>query len=125
MEELKSRPCVILECKHIYDLDCLFSRLQSKWNSAQVDFNYLSCWCNTPINCDHDEIEQIVNEDRKVQKEAEEVAIKAAKHDGLDKNTEDYANAPFNGNFEEYAIHKMAVYQCYECKKPYPAGLKE
>ena len=62
-------------------------------------------------------------EDRKFEKTVEEVAIKSATNDGMDKD--DYSKAPYNGDFNKYAIEKMAVYQCYECKKPYPAGRKD
>lgn len=67
-----------------------------------------------------------MEEDRNFQKEAEEVAIKAGKNDDVDKNEKDkYSKSPYNGNFEAYAIDKMAVYQCYECKKAYPAGRQD
>lgn len=38
---------------------------------------------------------------------------------------EAYAGPEYGGSFEKYAIDKMAVYKCFECKKPYPAGKKE
>lgn len=123
MIEYKSRPCVILKCKHIYDVDCLYSRLQSKWSGANVNFEHLNWFCNAPIETDHEEIQRMIEEDRKFQEKAEEVAIAAAIKDQLDKT--DYSMEPFNGNFRAFAIHKIAVYQCYECNKPYAAGLKD
>ena len=64
-----------------------------------------------------------VDEDRKIEAEVLEISLKEAKKEGLDKH--DYSGPPFNGNFETYAMYQVVVYQWYEWKKYYPAGMKD
>jgi len=123
MEEIKTRPSILCKCKHIFDIECILSRLQAKWSTANIDFTHLNCWCNTPIETDHPEIEKIIQEDRELEEKVKIVAVEAAQKDGLDKD--DFSGAPFNNDFEKYAVHKVAVFQCYDCGKPYSAGLKD
>jgi hypothetical protein len=68
-------------------------------------------------------MQKMIEEDRKLQEKVEEVAIAAAIKDGLDK--ENYSMEPYNSDFKAFAVDKIAVYQCYECSKPYAAGLKD
>jgi D-mannonate dehydratase len=65
----------------------------------------------------------MIEEDKKLQEKVEEVAVAAAIKDGLDK--ENYSVESYNSDFKAFAVDKIAVYQCYECSKPYAAGLKE
>jgi len=122
-EPLKSRPWVKLDCNHIYDYDCLLKILNNKWVSPQIDFNYLNCWWSAPISTDNEEIQSIIEEDRKLEVKAGKIATRVAKDEGLKK--QDYSWPPYNGNFTTYSVSKIAVYQWVECKRPYNAGRRE
>lgn len=124
VEKLKSRPCVQLKWGHIFEVDCILTCLKAKWNFAHVDFSYLRCplW-KDPIECNDPDVNSIVWEDRKFEELVTEVAIAAAVKDGALESH--YSGYPYFGDLEKFAIDKFAVYQWYECQKPYPAGLKE
>mmetsp|Transcript_9190 Transcript_9190/g.10361 ORF Transcript_9190/g.10361 Transcript_9190/m.10361 type:complete len:156 (-) Transcript_9190:6-473(-) len=114
----------MLKCKHFFHADCILSKIEQKWNPPNVSFEYLNCpACKTPIEVDHSDIEEKLLEDRKLEELVKEMAVKEGKKEYLDK--EDYSKPPYNGKFGLYAVDKMAIYMCYECKNFYPAGKKE
>ncbi|CAI2365095.1 unnamed protein product [Moneuplotes crassus] len=122
-EKYNTRPCVILDCKHVYDYDCLLRILTSKWQGPQVDFTYLKCWCGAQISTDNKEIMKIVKADLKIKKRAEKVAVDQAREDHL--ATDDLEKSPYNGDFKSFAVAKISVYQCSKCDKVYYAGLRD
>jgi E3 ubiquitin-protein ligase MYCBP2 len=36
-------PCVILQCKHIFHLECVMSKIKAQWNGARIGFAFMDC----------------------------------------------------------------------------------
>jgi len=43
IQGLGEKPCIQLECKHIFHLDCILFRLKKKWPGPRMVFNFLDC----------------------------------------------------------------------------------
>ena len=54
-EGLGAGPCVQLQCKHIFHLDCIMSKVKQKWGGKRIVFAFMECpGCNAKIqapNC--------------------------------------------------------------------------
>ena len=121
-------PCVQLECKHIFHLECILNKVKKKWPGPRIVFNFLECpSCKKRIRASHckiltDEVKQseVVEED--VMKKATE----RAKFEGLEKNPRlKDPNDKFYNDLRGFSIYKLSYYMCFKCKSPYFGGMKD
>ena len=48
------KPCVQLDCHHIFHYDCVLGILEKKWPGPRIIFKYLNCTsCNQKISCSY------------------------------------------------------------------------
>lgn len=79
------------------------------------------------MNCNYvPELDKILKEAKDLKNAVKKRAVERLKIEGLDKderlaNPEDaFFNKP-----EEYAMHKLAYYECFTCKGPFFGGLRD
>ena len=62
----------------------------------------------------------------KIEDDVKKKSFERAKFEGIDKH--DRLKDPhdqYYNKLQEYAVFKLAYYQCYKCKAPYFGGLKD
>ena len=40
---LGQAPSVMLECRHIYHLECMMNKVKGSWNGARITFSFMDC----------------------------------------------------------------------------------
>jgi len=106
-------PTVQLNCKHLFHVECLTTRLRKRWTSPRIIFNFLECpECKERLKAAHcppilkefeicTEIESLVYSR----------AIQRAKIEGLDKHERlSIPGDRFYNDLKAYAIFKLAYY---------------
>jgi hypothetical protein len=114
---LGQEPCVKLgNCKHIFHLNCLKRKVEGKWPSPRMTFDFVNCSaCKIPITVpDHPELNVFLNKIYALKRDMENKAVEKAKAEGLEKD-ERLKSDPFNGDLAKYAVFKCAYYLCFSC----------
>lgn len=123
VESLGSAPCIKLKCGHIFHYQCCREKLQKKWTSPAISFGFLNCpLCNQPM--EHESLNDLIEPIKSLRKQLHKMMKKRLKHEGLINDDELKKGGRYYKKIEEYGEHKLAYYQCYDCKKPYFGGLK-
>ena len=79
--------CIQLDCKHIFHEDCLIKVLDQKWTGPRINFKFTECpSCNTRMSSNHNQVSRIISKASKLEKEIEKMALKRAKHEGIEKD---------------------------------------
>mmetsp|Transcript_19463 Transcript_19463/g.21771 ORF Transcript_19463/g.21771 Transcript_19463/m.21771 type:complete len:98 (-) Transcript_19463:384-677(-) len=95
-----------------------------KWSGPRINFEFMKCpGCKTSISSSNKAVSKIINDNKKVQKHINKIALKRAKHEGIDKDKR-LKEAPYNGELQSYAVARLSYYMCFKCVKPYFGGLK-
>lgn len=127
-EGLGSSPVVLLSCNHFIHLKCIETRLKKKWIGPKITFNYALCsQCNKWMDCpSNPEIQAMINESKQLYDSMCKMAMERMKFENLFKDTRlTDPNSQWYKKELEFALHKISYYMCYECKKPYFAGMRE
>ena len=127
-EGLGNSPIAVLSCGHYVHYLCIKKRLENKWPGPKITFNHCLCpTCNKWFDCNTlDDIQNMINENKKLYEEVKEMSIKRLKLEGLDKDERlTDPNSPWYGKEVEFALNRISYYMCYICKKPYFAGRRE
>ena len=110
MGGLAQSPCVQLDCKHIFHEDCLIKVLDGKWSGPRINFEFLKCPnCKAEMSSSHRKVSRIIGESRALEKQIHKIALKRAKHEGIDKD-ERLKSAPYNGELLPYAVARLSYY---------------
>eukprot|EP00347_Sterkiella_histriomuscorum_P002581 403367593 len=127
-EGLGAAPCVQLDCQHIFHLDCILSKIQSKWPTPRISFAFLECpSCKTHIKASNNkEIEKELKEPRKMYDIVLAKALERANAEGIDKDErlKNPGDQYFN-DLKSYVLQRLSFYQCFECQQPYYGGRRE
>ncbi|KAL4460977.1 hypothetical protein ABPG74_016449 [Tetrahymena malaccensis] len=127
-EGLGAGPCVQLGCKHIFHYECLKKRLDVKWISARIVFNFCFCplckqWMEFSLDCD------LNNEMQKMLALYENIKKKSLDRLKFEERLKDEKlndpHSPYYNQPQEYAMAIYAYFMCFKCKKPYFGGLKD
>lgn len=121
-EGLGAAPTIRLQCNHFFHYACLRRRLETKWASARIVFNFLFCpLCNRDI--EHPALDDLLEPHRLLRVDVRRKAEQRLHVEGLDK---DAALAePGSRYFQkpaEYALDTLTYYQCFKCKQSYYGG---
>ena len=123
-EGLGNSPIVVLSCGHYVHYLCIKKRLEKSWPT----FKQCLCpKCNKWFDCNSlDDIQKIINENKKLYEELKEKSLNRFKIEGLDRNPRfTDPNSRWYGKEVEYALKHFPYYKCYICKKLYYAGIYE
>jgi len=86
-EELAAKPCIWLDCQHVFHLDCIMKKVKGRWFSPRIVFGFLNCpECKLKISAAYcpeltKETTEIVAFEKLVMKKA----LERAKFEGIDK----------------------------------------
>ncbi len=120
--DLKSAPCIMLDCGHVFHHHCLEQKIANKWCGARITFSFLDCpLCKKPLSAPalapalapHLELKKAV-------------MTRAEQRLALEGGHKDAAELKPGGRYErqpvQYALHKFAYYLCFQCRQPYFGG---
>ena len=125
-EELHRKPCIKLDCGHIYHLDCMEQRFANKYGTNHIHLNYTYCpTCYFRIS--HPYIngkyaEELRDINIKIEKKSYQ-HMKDHKDDD-DGDDDDKDNKAKDLTVTEY-VNKLRYYECIECNKIYLGGLAD
>jgi len=88
IQGLGEKPSVMLDCRHIFHLDCVMSILNKKWPGPRVVLNYLNCTsCKRKVKAPYcKEISKILDQAEIYEENLKKKAIERGKFEGLDKH---------------------------------------
>jgi len=119
VQGLGEKPCVQLDCKHIFHFDCIMQKLSNKWPGPRIVFNFLNCSsCKKRIRAGYCEpLTKLVCECEDLEEDIKNKALQRAKFEDLDKEErlKNPADRYYN-NLQQYAIDALSYYSCYKCK---------
>jgi hypothetical protein len=115
-DTLKTYSVVQLNCNHFLHRKCILKRLELKWTTEDVNFNYLNCpVCSKSIiietidnNIKDEEILAIIKEDNFLFQKIKIITEK------MNQNEK-----------EDIPLEKYAFYLCAKCSYPFCSGLKD
>ncbi|CAI2380028.1 unnamed protein product [Moneuplotes crassus] len=127
-DTLGSQPCVQLECKHIFHIDCMITKMEMKWFGPRIHFAYKKCpVCKADIQESYNKKLQILlDEANELEAQVRAKAVERGKLEGLDKDErlKDEQDDYFE-NYEEYCLDRLAYYICFRCQHIYYGGMRE
>ncbi|CAD8171033.1 unnamed protein product [Paramecium pentaurelia] len=126
IEPLKSAPCIKTECGHIFHEECIFKKLDSKWNGYRIIFNYCTCpLCKKFLDIKHKEIKNKINQALQLKLYVQELCLERLHIEGM-KQAQELIDpkSQFYQKPQEFAMDKFCFYECFKCKKPYFGGIK-
>lgn len=127
-EALKVKASVQLECSHVFHVECIIKKIKTRWFSPRIVFGFLNCpECQTKVAAPHHPwLKQELGELRAFETLVRRKALERAKFEDIDKDprlkdpTDHYYN-----NLQDFAMYKLAYYQCFQCKDAYFGGKKD
>ncbi|KAL4472349.1 hypothetical protein ABPG72_002832 [Tetrahymena utriculariae] len=128
IEGLINAPVMRSKCGHIFHYSCLKKRLEVKWLSPRIVFNFCLCplckqWMELAPDSD---LYDMIEDNRKLFNTIKDKSIKRLKHEGREKDEKLIKKeSPYFEKPVEYAMAIYSYYMCYKCKAPYFGGLKD
>ncbi|CDW76424.1 e3 ubiquitin-protein ligase [Stylonychia lemnae] len=130
VEQLDSKQCIQLECKHIFHLDCTIQRVKLRWEGSinGINFNYLQCpSCKKEITkSDYKELHDLITLSREYREKVNQLIQQRIKIDKLDQDslfTE--PQSMYYNNIQALAISRYQFFECYQCKDPFFGGVRD
>ncbi|CDW75269.1 e3 ubiquitin-protein ligase [Stylonychia lemnae] len=130
VEQLDTRHCIQLECKHIFHLDCMIQRVKLKWNGSinGINFNYLECpSCKQEmIKSDNQELHELITKSQEYREKVKQKVLQRAQIDKLEQDpliTE--PQSIFYNNIQALAISRYQFFECFQCKDPFFGGVRD
>ena len=127
-EGLGSAPIILFKCNHYVHYKCADLCLKKKYIGPKITFNHMKCpTCKNQMDCPNTAPIQLqINENKQLYDLIVKMSLERLKFEGLEKDplliekSSAYYNKPI-----DFALKKLSYYMCYECKKPYFAGLRD
>lgn len=121
-ESLKSSPCVLLDCGHVFHYECILKRLDEEWSSPQITFAFACCpLCNLKIS--HEMLSEKLIPIQNLYRDIEQKSFERAEYENLLSHTDITSpDGKYYGNAAGFALDYFAFYMCFKCKKPYFGG---
>lgn len=124
-DALRDAPCLELECGHIFHFHCLQSKLEKRWPTARINFNFFTCpLCSRDVA--HHLLSKFIEPVKKLRDSLESRYIERLKIEGLwdvaalTDQSSIYFQRPL-----QFAKDKFNYYLCSKCNRPYFGGLRE
>ena len=124
VDPLSSESCIKLECNHIFHYNCILNKLNKKWPSARITFNFLNCPLCKKEMC-HESLNNIKKEHIKLKNDIIKMGIERLKFEELlnDPRLTNKESRYYN-NVNQFALDRLAFYLCNKCNSPYFGGMK-
>jgi hypothetical protein len=120
--DLKSAPCILLDCGHVFHHHCLEQKIANKWCGARITLSFLDCpLCKKQLSAPA--LSATMSPHLELKKA---VMARAEQRLALEGGHKDAAELKPGGRYEgqpvQYALHKFAYYLCFRCHQPYFGG---
>lgn len=127
-EGLGSAPIVLFSCGHYVHYKCADQCIKKKWIGPKITFNHVVCpCCKKFMDCPNtNPLQLVIEENKALYDNIVKMSLERIKFENLEKDPMLIEpNSPFFGKKIDFALKKLSYYMCYECKKPYFAGLRD
>eukprot|EP00347_Sterkiella_histriomuscorum_P011559 403371993 len=123
-DELGQAPTIQLNCKHMFHKDCLKTILKQKYQTLRISFGYLDCpICSIQMETTQcPEIQALLTQQKQFKENVYSRAHTTAQREGVYNEEEYKERKEFRDNPREYAMLKLAIYECYKCQRIYCGG---
>eukprot|EP00347_Sterkiella_histriomuscorum_P011102 403373749 len=108
-DELGQSPTVQLNCKHMFHKNCLKTILKQKYQTQRISF----------------EIQALLTQQKQFKERVYARAHTTAQREGVYNEEEYKERKEFHENPREYAMLKLAIYECYQCQTIYCGGRRD
>ena len=128
LEGLGTSPIVVSNCGHYMHYQCIKNKLEKKWSGPQINFNFCLCpECNKWLDINTvPDIQKMLRENKSLYVSIKGMALKKLKKEHLERNPKlTNPKSSWYGKTVEFAMRTFAYFMCFECKKPYFAGIRE
>eukprot|EP00347_Sterkiella_histriomuscorum_P021021 403335566 len=128
-DPLGSAPVVKMRCNHMFHEECLYKILQNKWSGNRINLGFMNCpICAQLIDCDNSfKLQQIIQVLYNIRDQVESLAYNTAMREGIFTAKEfliRYTDPTYEQQVE-YAMLKMAIYQCNDCGGCFYGGRRD
>lgn len=110
-------------------MECIIKILKTRWLSPRIVFAFTNCPQCKSLKIEAPSCPQIqilTSEVNKFEVEVKEKALTRVKFEGLEKDPRlADPNDEFYNNLQNWAMFKLAYYQCFKCKGAYFGGKKD
>eukprot|EP00347_Sterkiella_histriomuscorum_P014988 403358741 len=126
-EELGQAPVVQLNCDHMFHSKCLATILENKYSTLRISLGYLDCpICGVYMqSAQCRKIKDILTQEGYFKHHVEELAQSTAFREGIYQEQDYIMNEEHQQNPIEYAMRKLAMYKCFQCKTVYCGGRRD
>lgn len=124
VEELQQAPSIQMtgECRHVFHLQCVREKIESRWNGARISFEFRACpVCKLEMY--HPALAPLLADVLRLEHGVSLKALERLRYEG--KHLDECLVQPqgdWYGEPLQYALHEFLFYMCHECKRPYFAG---
>ena len=123
-EALKAAPCARLKCGHSFHLHCLQKRLEKRWPTARISFDFANCpLCQQRV--DHPSLLGAIRVVRALEKKVRDAALERYRAEGLDKaadKSEVVASSSANGKAAASAVPDENALAAAAMRRYIPTG---
>ena len=127
-EGLGAAPIVKFSCNHYVHYKCAETSIKKQWIGPKITFNHCVCpCCKKFMDCPNtDTLQSMIVENTNLYDDIVKKSLERIKFENLEKDPALIEpNSPFFGKKIDFALKKLSYYMCYECGKPYFAGLRD
>lgn len=124
VDPLKAAASIRLKCGHTFHLGCVLEKLRRGWPGARITFDFMKCpRCNYEMS--HPAIDKAKADLHALRATLNGMLLLRLEHEGLHRSEAVMdPRSEFYCDPTRYAMHVLAYYQCYRCKRPYFGGFK-
>lgn len=122
VDDLKSAPCILLDCGHVFHFECVKSKIASGWSGYRISFGFLDCaLCKQQMS--HVALKDVLKPWLDLLQQVKEKAV-ARFHVLKLEDTPEVKDrkSPFFKSPEKYSMYRFSYFKCFKCKKPYYGG---
>ena len=123
-EELGQAPVIRLSCNHFFHVSCTRARLNAKWSSSRISFEFMRCpLCN--VKMQHPLLTDLLRPMYHMESEVRQLSLQRLEFEALTDHVDIVSpEGRYYQNPEEFAYQHYMFYQCYTCQEPYFAGAR-
>ncbi len=127
VDRLINAPCIRSSCGHVFHLQCITTRILTRWHRPRIVFNFCHCplckkWLEFPPES---QLNKKMLSFNKLYKDIQNKSLERLKYEKREKDEKlVLRGSPYFQKPAEYAMAIYSYYECFKCKKPYFGGLK-
>lgn len=121
VESLRKKPCIRLDCGHVFHAECLREKINMANTSARIIFTHLECpLCKKHMS--HPALKKELKGHVELFEKVKAKALQRLKFENLEGDLMLKPGGKFSGDPLGFSMKKFAYYLCFKCKQPYFGG---